>query len=605
MTAELVRGQNHPLSQARLEIRVSAGKPIVAGGHARRRAGQRSRRRVGGPPRRAHAARPRGLPAGRGRPPARGGPGRAARGPCTGSACCSRCRRGAGGPVRFGAVAAPFVAVTGLDGTEIASYTITGLDAESAVVALELYRRQGAWKVRAVGQGYAGGLAELLADQGAAAGRASSPAEIDDAVAQGLARSVPRRHRPARPDGHGRDAERPATAPRHRPAVRGAAGPPARRPVPGSAVRRAGSPGAPAPPTGAAARSRPQPGTAADPRRRPAARSTTATRAGRTPRRPPPAPTAPPAAPGQPAQPVAGDATGWSMEERLYNQVWGMFEDLARDRGRLPQRRRLRRVPHGAGAGPALSDPRSRIGGPGDAAREAAQRQARRARRPGPRGARPGPRPARRRGRGGRARAAAPRTPRWDNPVWHALPGAHGDAHGAAPRRPASARERRAAHPDAGPAAAGARPVDRQRTAGPSTAARRLRRAAPTRHGHGGGASPPGCSPSIRRASSPCTSSTRPARAPRRSRRWCGPACSRAPPAAGAAGVAGVLARLTQRVDLVQMAVRGGAADALPPGPRHRRAAADRQRLPARLRRPGRDPAALSRGRGPGRRAST
>jgi hypothetical protein len=39
-----------------------------------------------------------------------------------------------------------------------------------------------------------------------------------------------------------------------------------------------------------------------------------------------------------------------------------------------------------------------------------------------------------------------------------------------------------------------------------------------------------------------------------------------APPAAGAAGVADVLARLTQRVDLVQMAVRGGAADSLPPG---------------------------------------
>jgi len=37
------------------------------------------------------------------------------------------------------------------------------------------------------------------------------------------------------------------------------------------------------------------------------------------------------------------------------------------------------------------------------------------------------------------------------------------------------------------------------------------------------------------------------------------------PPAVGAAGVADVLARLTQRVDLVQMAVRGGAADALPP----------------------------------------
>jgi hypothetical protein len=30
MTAELVRGQNHPLSQVRLEIRISADKPIVA-----------------------------------------------------------------------------------------------------------------------------------------------------------------------------------------------------------------------------------------------------------------------------------------------------------------------------------------------------------------------------------------------------------------------------------------------------------------------------------------------------------------------------------------------------------------------------------------------
>lgn len=31
MTAELVRGQNHPLPEVRLEIRVSAGTPIVAG----------------------------------------------------------------------------------------------------------------------------------------------------------------------------------------------------------------------------------------------------------------------------------------------------------------------------------------------------------------------------------------------------------------------------------------------------------------------------------------------------------------------------------------------------------------------------------------------
>jgi hypothetical protein len=37
------------------------------------------------------------------------------------------------------------------------------------------------------------------------------------------------------------------------------------------------------------------------------------------------------------------------------------------------------------------------------------------------------------------------------------------------------------------------------------------------------------------------------------------------PPAAGAQGVSTVLAKLTQRVDLVTMAVRGGAADSLPP----------------------------------------
>ncbi|WP_374192025.1 hypothetical protein [Streptomyces clavuligerus] len=38
-------------------------------------------------------------------------------------------------------------------------------------------------------------------------------------------------------------------------------------------------------------------------------------------------------------------------------------------------------------------------------------------------------------------------------------------------------------------------------------------------------------------------------------------------PATGAQGVAGTLARLTERVDLITMALRGGAADALPPGP--------------------------------------
>ncbi|MDV9190698.1 export associated protein, partial [Streptomyces sp. SR27] len=39
-----------------------------------------------------------------------------------------------------------------------------------------------------------------------------------------------------------------------------------------------------------------------------------------------------------------------------------------------------------------------------------------------------------------------------------------------------------------------------------------------------------------------------------------------APPARGAAGVTAVLEQLTERVDLLQMALRNGAADSLPPG---------------------------------------
>ncbi len=104
---------------------------------------------------------------------------------------------GVGGPVRFGGLAAPFVAVTDLDGDEIATFTITDLDAESAVTALELYRRNGAWKVRAVGQGYAAGLAAMLHDQGLPEA-ATLATEINDAVARGMARSLTP---PARTDG--------------------------------------------------------------------------------------------------------------------------------------------------------------------------------------------------------------------------------------------------------------------------------------------------------------------------------------------------------------------------------------------------------------------
>ncbi|WP_199837125.1 TerD family protein, partial [Streptomyces sp. NRRL F-6492] len=164
MTAELVRGQNHPLPDTRLEIRVSAGHPVLAGATLGDEDG-----RVPGAEWIAHPGAPS--------LPGVDVPGAAAadhRLSVDLGAMPETVHRisvllaltGHGGAARFGAVAAPFVAVAGPDGAEIANYTITGLDRESAVVALELYRRQGAWKVRAMGQGYEGGLADLLGDQG-------------------------------------------------------------------------------------------------------------------------------------------------------------------------------------------------------------------------------------------------------------------------------------------------------------------------------------------------------------------------------------------------------------------------------------------------------
>lgn len=50
--------------------------------------------------------------------------------------------------------------------TTLVTFTPTGLSTETAVVGLEIYRRQGVWKVRAVGQGYANGLAGIANDFG-------------------------------------------------------------------------------------------------------------------------------------------------------------------------------------------------------------------------------------------------------------------------------------------------------------------------------------------------------------------------------------------------------------------------------------------------------
>lgn len=374
MTAELVRGQNHPLSETRLEIRVSAGKPVLAGATLN---DEHGRMRDAGWI--AHPAEPHlpGLEVSR----------QAAadhRLAVDLNALPEAVHRvnvllalptGVGGPVSFAAFASPFVAVTGLDGTEVASYTVTGLDAESAVVALELYRRQDAWKVRAVGQGYAGGLAAMLDDQGLPEARQLA-ATINEAVAEGLARAV------APPPSAARGARQHATqagsAPRTGAEPQGADG--GRRTSGGSSS--AGTPGTPvtpgpagtpdssAAPAGAGAGGG-GPVNYQHPGRRSATPSSTGTGSG---------PSAPQTAAPPPAQPsgdapapVAGDATGWSMDERLYNQVWNMFEDLARtvaayrsavDFADSRREQQLDKV---------LSDPRTRVGPAADSAREEAR----------------------------------------------------------------------------------------------------------------------------------------------------------------------------------------------------------------------------------------
>ncbi|ANB05813.1 export associated protein [Streptomyces ambofaciens] len=568
MTAELTRGQNHPLPRARLEIRISAGTPVVAGATLGDENG-----RVHGVEWVAHPGTPTlpGLEVSRQAaadhrlavdldavPDAVHRVSVLLALPAAGS-----------GPARFGAVAAPFVAVTGLDGDEVASYTITGLEAESAVVAVELYRRQGAWKVRAVGQGYAGGIAELLTDQNLPEAHQLA-GSIHEAVAGGLARSVPA------PPARTADGDRPrqTAAPAHGPDHGAAASHGATGPVP--PVSPYDPEPAPGPQTPATASQQgmqqPHPGGPGDPST--AGRPSTPTGGGSIdyshPRRqnaapPPPPPTAPPAAPGQPAPPVAGDATGWSMEERLYNQVWGMFEDLARSTAAYRSAVDFADSRMEKELDQVLSDPRSRIGGQGDAAREAAR-------------ARYGQLVSQAQEALDRdvAQLAAeadvvePALPMafasWDSPVWHAyrvpmeIPMALrlGDLH-----LPEAERIRipllvrlpleRGLWIDSGRSASldgSFADSHEMRSLGLETAvahAARLLAVYPAGEFTVHVIDPAG---SGTQALAPLTQS----------------GVLAAPPALGAAGTADVLARLTQRVDLVQMALRGGAPDALPPG---------------------------------------
>ncbi|WP_421106797.1 TerD family protein [Streptomyces sp. NEAU-S77] len=548
MTAELVRGQNHPLPQTRLEIRISAGNPIVAGATLGDEQGT-----VRGVEWVAHPASPQlpGIEVSKQAAAAH-------RLAVDLDALPEGVHRvhvllalvsGAGGPVRFGAMAAPSVAVTGLDGTEVAGYTITDLDAESAVVALELYRRQGAWKVRAVGQGYAGGLAEMLRDQGLPQATELA-AEINDAVARGMARSVAQPP-PRAAGGDGR--VRTATA---------GTGAAPDAPAPAQPQTQAGSQSQTQAGSQSPTQAGAQPSSAGDtspggpinyqhPGRRTAAPPT-----------PPPA--APPAPPGQPARPVAGDASGWTMDERLYNQVWGMFEDLARttaayrsavDFAESRMEQELDKV---------LSDPRTRVGPAADTAR--AQARAKQA------GLVEQARTALDRDLAqltAEAEVVEPALPpayaRWDSPVWQGyqvpmeVPMALrlGDLH--LPERtglriPMLVRLplERGLWVDAGRtgSAHGALldSAELRRLAAETAVAHAARLLAvyPVDEFSLHVIDPAG---SAAASLAPLVSS----------------GALREPPVAGAAGVSSVLAALTRRVDLVQMAIRSGATDALPP----------------------------------------
>ncbi|WP_329194326.1 MULTISPECIES: TerD family protein [unclassified Streptomyces] len=502
MTAELVRGQNHPLSRHQVEIRVTAGTPVLALVSAGDDEG-----RLPGPEALAHPGA-RVLPG-------LEAPGAAAerhRFPLDLDAVGAAVHRvrvvlalPPGGPARFGAVPAPHVAVAGPDGAEAAAYTMTGLDPESAVVALELYRRQDAWKVRAVGQGYAEGLGALLADAGLPGPAATALAAAALAVDTPLVTAAPAAPR----DLPGRDAD------------------PAAAPAP-TAIDYA------------------------HPRRR---RTTT------EPPEPAPAPEAP-EQPGTAPRPVAGDASGWSMEERLYNQVWGMFEDLARTVAAYRSAVDFADSRLDRELDDALSDPRARLAG--NAARDAAR--------------------ARRDELVARAQAVLDRDlaqlraesevvepalpaayARWDNPVWHGA--------GAPDEDPLALRLGDLSLPEApglrvpmlmrlplerglwidngrtGSEAAMTMDTDRLRRLAMDMAVAHAVRLLAVHPGgrfsvhviDAAGAGAAALAPLVRSG------------------------VLAAPPAAGAAGVTETLERLTRRVDLVQMAVRAGAPEELPP----------------------------------------
>ncbi|MFC8385669.1 TerD family protein [Nocardia sp. NPDC057272] len=77
------------------------------------------------------------------------------------------------------------------NGAEVARFDSSGATTETAFVLGELYRRQGAWKFRAVGQGYDSGLAGLATDFGISVDDAPAPPVAPPAPPQPFASGRP------------------------------------------------------------------------------------------------------------------------------------------------------------------------------------------------------------------------------------------------------------------------------------------------------------------------------------------------------------------------------------------------------------------------------
>ncbi|MDI5970328.1 TerD family protein [Streptomyces sp. SL13] len=229
---------------------------------------------------------------------------------------------------RFGAVApAPHAMVTGADGSRVGAFALTGLGPETAVAVLEVYRRNGAWRLRAVGQGYADGLARMLADHGV-----PDPArQAERLLTAPTARATP----PAAP------------APRRAPAT------PRATPAAPAAPKAA-----PSPPF--ATHPKTAPPSAAAPHRAPSGAVVPAQRVG---------------AADRPEQggPVAGDAPGWTLEERLFGQVAAMREDLARRIAAYRSAVDFAQARLDRELDAVLADPATRLGPAADTARERAR----------------------------------------------------------------------------------------------------------------------------------------------------------------------------------------------------------------------------------------